>query len=111
MSHGQILPLFLLTLLGACATSQEVPSNGPILSPTILEAVAEFIDRQPTGLAVSRKGRIFVTFPRWGLPQRLLEPMDPRQTQSGRAFHQRTKLGGDRLHPSSLRRFLNQPIA
>ncbi|MBW2703381.1 MAG: hypothetical protein JRF33_21390 [Deltaproteobacteria bacterium] len=68
MSHARFPLLLLLGLLGACATSQEVSSNAPILTPTSMEAVAEFIDRQPTGVAVSREGRIFVNFPRWGLP-------------------------------------------
>ncbi len=32
----------------------------------VLDTVAAFADMMPTGVAVSREGRIFVNFPRWG---------------------------------------------
>jgi sugar lactone lactonase YvrE len=36
-----------------------------------LEEVTSFGDRQPTGVAISRTGRTFVCFPRWGSPHDL----------------------------------------
>ncbi|SNB47879.1 SMP-30/gluconolactonase/LRE family protein [Geobacter sp. DSM 9736] len=74
-----LLPLFLLS----CTTYQ--PRSGPVITPrtAALFEVAGF-DDQVTGVAVSRKGRIFVNFPRWGkdprysvaelLPDRTLRP-------------------------------------
>jgi hypothetical protein len=32
----------------------------------VLESVAYFNDAMPTGVTVSQKGRVFVSFPRWG---------------------------------------------
>src|SRR5215212_2144120 len=37
-------------------------------SPLRLEEVAQFRDSMPTGVTVSRQGRIFLNFPRWGDP-------------------------------------------
>lgn len=47
---------FLLSPLIAVAT---------VFAPGELSEVASFADQQPTGIAVSNTGRIFVNFPRW----------------------------------------------
>lgn len=51
--------LFLVTLLSVGASAQGPP-----------EVVARFHGPMPTGVTVSREGRIFVCFPRWGDPVR-----------------------------------------
>ena len=43
--------------------SQSIQTDRPILG---LETVATFTGPMPTGVTVSRRGRIFVNFPRWG---------------------------------------------
>src|ERR1700712_1215839 len=43
--------------------SQSIQTDRPILG---LETVATFTGPMPTGVTVSRHGRIFVNFPRWG---------------------------------------------
>lgn len=50
--------------MAGCASREEVraPADGGL--PQI-EVVAEFPDQQVTGVAVSKDGRVFVSFPRW----------------------------------------------
>lgn len=50
-------------LLPTCLLAQQLPSESPIGN---LEQVALFNGAMPTGVTVSRSGRIFVNFPRWG---------------------------------------------
>ncbi len=59
------LPLLCLVMLAGCAVEEPAPSlSGPTPGSQALEAVAES-ERQWTGVAVSREGRVFVNFPRW----------------------------------------------
>ncbi len=53
-----------LLLLGGCATN---PASYDTALPTTREALFEYpyLKDQPTGIAVSHGGRIFVNFPRW----------------------------------------------
>jgi len=43
--------------------AQNLPSNEPLGMP---ESVHEFNDAMPTGVMVSKQGRIFVNYPKWG---------------------------------------------
>lgn len=64
-----ILNLFLASLSGSplfAADLPAVPSSGSITSK--VEVVATFNESMPTGVTVSRSGRIFVNYPRWGDP-------------------------------------------
>src|SRR4051812_28639041 len=49
--------------LSALADEPQLPSAEPVGK---MELVAVFDGPMPTGVTVSRKGRIFVTFPGWG---------------------------------------------
>ncbi len=53
----------LLIFLGAAAADESLPRERPAGE---LEVVARFDGAMPTGVTVSRQGRIFVNFPRWG---------------------------------------------
>lgn len=48
---------------GSVPSPASLPAEQPIGQ---IEPVAYFYDAMPTGVTVSRKGRIFVNFPRWG---------------------------------------------
>ncbi|MCP3144976.1 major royal jelly family protein [Pyxidicoccus xibeiensis] len=67
----------LLLGLSGCRTSrnQETPGQSPgeatpAVKPATLEEVHAFHGPMPTGVTVSREGRIFVNYPRWGDPVR-----------------------------------------
>ncbi|MGH7936874.1 MAG: hypothetical protein ACRD5Z_02615, partial [Bryobacteraceae bacterium] len=55
------LLLFSLAAIGA-ASAQTIPAES---STATLQSVATFPNQQVTGVAVSRRGRIFVSFPDW----------------------------------------------
>jgi sugar lactone lactonase YvrE len=58
-----ILALLCMITLVLGASENNVPSVRPVGS---MELVANFPDAMLTGITVSREGRIFVNFPRWG---------------------------------------------
>jgi sugar lactone lactonase YvrE len=63
--------LCLAGLAGACASPEQRPLVSALPTARIageLELVAALPGAMPTGIAVSRAGRIFVSFPRWGDP-------------------------------------------
>jgi len=66
---GAILVL-VVYLLGGCSNSRltaghgQTPGFEPVWERLVVE-VAAFDEQQPTGIAVSQEGRVFVTFPRW----------------------------------------------
>jgi len=58
-------PLLCLVVLAGCSVEESAPAiSGPMPGSRALEVVAES-ERQWTGVAVSREGRVFVNFPRW----------------------------------------------
>jgi len=59
------LSLAALWLPCALALAGELPRDRPAGQP---EVVATLHGDMPTGVTVSAKGRIFLTFPRWGDP-------------------------------------------
>jgi sugar lactone lactonase YvrE len=59
-----LISLFTLVAGVSCSTDQAPPESTTAASYKLLE-VASFPKTQPTGVAVSRRGRIFVNFPRW----------------------------------------------
>ncbi|XXF76884.1 L-dopachrome tautomerase-related protein [Myxococcaceae bacterium GXIMD 01537] len=68
MHRSLLLAGLLLMGFAACRTS---PKPGPEAAPAepkapTLETVHEFQGPMPTGVTVSREGRVFVNFPRWG---------------------------------------------
>jgi sugar lactone lactonase YvrE len=67
MSH-RAAPLILTAILVASACTQEPGPPTAVTESEIgsLEIVAEFPNRQLTGVAVSPEGRVFVNFPDWG---------------------------------------------
>lgn len=60
----QLLPICLL-VAAAPADDPKLPAEKPAGKP---ELVATFDGPMPTGVTVSRKGRVFVNYPRWGDP-------------------------------------------
>src|SRR5579864_2753859 len=70
---GNILVTFLLAA-GGCSGSPAPPTGEtpPLVElqaeSQLLEETAVFYSCMPAGIAVSRKGRLFVSFPRWGDP-------------------------------------------
>jgi sugar lactone lactonase YvrE len=65
--YGSVFGLLLLFMLlsGApCAAERDLAKHPAAASANLVE-VASFPTTQPTGVAVSRQGRIFVNFPRW----------------------------------------------
>lgn len=57
--------LSLIIIAAAAADTPELPKERPAGNP---EVVATFSGDMPTGVTVSKEGRIFLTFPRWGDP-------------------------------------------
>jgi sugar lactone lactonase YvrE len=63
-------------MVGVCGCKGEKPQPQPARISQLpsertigtIEAVTEFYDAMPTGVTVSRDGRIFVNYPRWGDP-------------------------------------------
>src|SRR6476620_2197711 len=55
----------LMVPLLALAAPPDLPRDQPVGQ---LEVVATFDRDMPTGVTVSKAGRIFLTFPRWGDP-------------------------------------------
>jgi sugar lactone lactonase YvrE len=60
---ASLAAMLLLAPTAAAAQGITITSDKPLDK---LEAVAIFRDAMPTGVTVSRHGRIFVNFPRWG---------------------------------------------
>lgn len=63
--------VLLLGLTGCRASmkpSPPEPESAPAAKPGTLEPVHAFQGPMPTGVAVSREGRVFVNYPRWGDP-------------------------------------------
>jgi len=59
------LPIALLLPVAVLAAPPDLPRERTVGNP---EVVATFDRDMPTGVTVSRTGRIFLTFPRWGDP-------------------------------------------
>ena len=63
---SQLLGISLLALTAAAAAAEpKLPTAQPVGR---LEVVATFDGPMPTGVTVSRSGRVFVNYPRWGDP-------------------------------------------
>lgn len=73
-SHGAIALLAALCIGGGAAQTSQgssladsgEPPAAPAQKKERLETVAEFGGAMPTGVSVSRTGRVFVNFPHWG---------------------------------------------
>ncbi len=59
-----VLTTTLLTVLVSCATHEPAANFEPEWEKLVVE-VAQFPSAQPTGVAVSSNGRVFVNFPYW----------------------------------------------
>lgn len=64
MRRSALFLLLGLSIASVCA-AETLPADRPVGK---LETVALFRGPMPTGVTVSRRGRIFVNFPRWGDP-------------------------------------------
>lgn len=63
--HGLALGAAALLALNGCATAERPAAPLEVVATSPLNVVAEFPHQQVTGVAVSRKGRIFANFPYW----------------------------------------------
>jgi hypothetical protein len=72
MKHTQMIRFLSFSLLALIIAAQADEPKLPTAEPVgRIETVATFTGPMPTGVTVSREGRIFVNFPRWGDPVEL----------------------------------------
>src|ERR1043165_2548786 len=70
-----------LVVFSVCNIYAAESSLSPARGVGTIETVATFDESMPTGVTVSRRGRVFVNYPRWGDPV----PFTVAEVKDGRA--------------------------